>query len=93
MLAYIARDDPDAAARVVGRFDKTVRNLAAMPTGRRGRVAGTYEKPVPRLPYIVAYALRDGPGGIAELVVLRVVHGARDWPPGRWPRNSQPDSE
>jgi toxin ParE1/3/4 len=83
--AYIARDNPVAAVRVVDRIDRAARNLAIMPTGRRGRVAGTYEKVVPGLPYMVAYALETAAGGDEVLAILRVIHGARNWPAGAWP--------
>lgn len=56
VITYIAERNPEAAARVAERIDEMVRNLAAMPTGRRGRVSGTYEKPIPGLPYIIAYS-------------------------------------
>lgn len=56
-----------------------------MATGRPGRVAGSYEKPVARLPYIIAYALALQRG--REVVaILRVIHTARDWPEQGWPR-------
>ena len=45
------------------RIDRTIQAIAATPTGRQGRVSGTYEKVVRGLPYIVAYALGDE-GGI-----------------------------
>lgn len=43
-----------------------------------GRVGGSYEKPIPRLPYALS---EDG----AVLTILRVVHASRDWPSGEWP--------
>ena len=47
-----------------------------MPTGRRGRVSGTYEKAVPGLPSIIAYALETAPPACDEvLAVLRVIQG------------------
>ena len=50
-------------------------------------MAGTYEKSVTGQPYIIAYGFaRRDDGGEDDLVILRVVHTARDWPPGRWPR-------
>jgi plasmid stabilization system protein ParE len=58
IVTYIAERDPAAAARVAERIDQVARNLAAMPTGRRGRVSGTYEIPIPGLPYVIAYAPR-----------------------------------
>jgi toxin ParE1/3/4 len=66
---------------VTERIDRAARDLGAMQIGRPGRVVGTYEKVVTGLPYIVAYAVEP-----AEVIILRVIHGARDWPPGRWPR-------
>jgi toxin ParE1/3/4 len=82
---HIARENPKAARAVASRIDRTVRDLAHVPSGHPGRVSGTYEKLVPRLPYIVAYALRTPPAGESELIVLRIIHGARDWPAGGWP--------
>jgi plasmid stabilization system protein ParE len=84
-VAYIAERNPAAARRVVAAIIRVVERLGRQSTGRRGRVPGTYEAVVPRLPYIVAYALT--PRGQGEAVfVLRVIHGARDWRTGRWPR-------
>ena len=81
-LAYIAQDDPSAARLVRDRIERAAVQLAEMPTGRPGRVSDTYEKPVPRTSHVIAYAVTD------EMVtVLRVIHMARDWPAGRWPRD------
>jgi plasmid stabilization system protein ParE len=85
LAAYVAADNPAAALSVLDRIDRTVRNLSHAPTGRRGRVKGTYEKPVRGLPYIIAYALQPRPEGGERLVILRVIHGARDWRAGEWP--------
>jgi len=84
LVGYIAGDNPSAALNVAGQIEDAVTGLASMPTGRRGRVAGTYEKVVSSLPYIIAYTLESSPGGDA-IVVLRVIHGARDWRKGQWP--------
>jgi plasmid stabilization system protein ParE len=56
-----------------------------MLTGHPGRVAGTYERMVRGLPDIIAHALETAAGGSERVVILRVVHGARDWPPGQSP--------
>ena len=64
---------------------KAVSNLGEIPTGRPGRVVGTYEKVVARTPYIVAYSLQQTSDDEDTLTVLRVIHGARDWPQGGWP--------
>ena len=81
-IAYIAERNPAAAERVAGAIDRAARELARFQTGRPGRVSGTYEKPLPGLPYIVAYAIDRSD----SIIILRVIHGARDWPPGRWPQ-------
>lgn len=38
------------------------------------------------LPYIIAYAIGPYPAGGEVVTILHVIHGARDWPPGRWPK-------
>jgi toxin ParE1/3/4 len=86
IAAFIASDDPLAARSIAANIRKTGEKLGALATGRRGRVGGTYEKPVPRLPYIMAYALAPLPGGGEAVVILRVIHGARNWPDEDWPR-------
>jgi toxin ParE1/3/4 len=86
LVGYIAAENPPAALAVADRIEEAVRALAAMPVGRRGRVAGTYEKVVASLPYVIAYALGDEPRGHETLTVLRIVHGARDGPEGQRPR-------
>jgi toxin ParE1/3/4 len=73
---YIARDKPQAAARVVQTIHDTVDLLRRQPNlGRPGRVSGTRELVVPGTPYIVPYRVRDD-----EIHILRVFHGARRWP-------------
>ncbi len=73
---YIARDNPDAAVRVVGAITAAVDHLAKHPAmGRAGRVPGTRELVVPNLPYIIPYRVR---GEAVE--ILRVFHAARRWP-------------
>lgn len=79
-ISYIAERDASAARLVAGRIDRAVRQLAEMPTGRPGRVHGTYEKPVLRTPYIVAYAVDE-----RGITILHVIHGRRDWREGEWP--------
>lgn len=89
LTAYIAADNPVAALRVLDRIEDAAKRLGEMSIGRRGRVAGTYEKPVRRLPYIIAYAIRVPPTGREQVVILRVIHGARNWPDQAWPRRSR----
>jgi toxin ParE1/3/4 len=85
LIAYIAARNPYAAARITTLIDRTARELGALQTGRQGRVAGTYEKIVSGLPYVMAYAIAPPPDADG-VVILRIIHGARNWPPGQWPR-------
>ncbi len=85
IIGTIAQDNPDAARNVASRIDRTIQTLADTPTGRRGRVSGTYEKVVRGLPYIVAYALGDEPKTHETITILRISHGARDWREESWP--------
>lgn len=89
LTAYIAADNPMAALRVVDRIEESAKRLGEMPIGRRGRVSGTYEKLVRRLPYIIAYAIQALPTGREQVVILRVIHSARNWPDEAWPWRSR----
>jgi toxin ParE1/3/4 len=80
-VAHIAADNPDAARRVATALRAAGTALATIPTGRPGRVAGTYEKSVSGLPYIIAYMLP----GTDTVAIVRIIHTARDWPTGQWP--------
>jgi toxin ParE1/3/4 len=76
--AFISEDKPVAAAGVIERIRKTITLLAVLPQlGHRGLVAGTFEKGVPRVPYLVVYRIDGSSGNERELVVLRVYHGAQ----------------
>jgi plasmid stabilization system protein ParE len=85
MAAYIAADNPAAALKVLGRIEQAAEKLGQMAIGRRGRVTGTYERPLSGLPYIIAYALQTLPSGRERVVILRVIHTARNWPKESWP--------
>jgi plasmid stabilization system protein ParE len=84
-LSFIAKDDETAVRKLRAAIDRAARLLADHPTGRRGRVAGTYEKSVTGLPYVIAYALATDRGGTETVAILRVIHTSRDWKPGEWP--------
>ena len=79
---HIARDDLTAARRVAKRIRETGDALGEFATGHPGRVSGTYEKSVSRLPYIIAYALSDD--GMV-LTILHVIHTSRNWLADDWP--------
>jgi len=54
---FIARDNPNAADRIVMRIVKAVEMLRDHPhLGRAGRIAGTRELVIPETPYIVPIA-------------------------------------
>lgn len=83
-ILHIAGDDPAAARSVADRIGAAAALLGERAVGRPGRVAGTYEKLVRDLPYIIAYSI-DEVEGREVISVLRVIHTARNWPPGEWP--------
>jgi len=74
---YIARNNPEAAKRVASAIHSYAeRQLDEYPnSGRPGRVAGTLELVIPRLPFILPYRIKDD-----RIEVLRVYHAARSWP-------------
>lgn len=75
---YIARDNPEAASRMVETVTAAVNRLAEYPAmGRAGRVPGTRELVVADTPYILPYRVREG-----AVEILRVFHAARKWPSG-----------
>lgn len=83
-VSHIAADTPSAARRVADVIDRTARALGDMPTGRPGRVTGTYEKSVTGLPYILAYTITRVSGEEA-VAIVRVIHTSRDWSAEIWP--------
>jgi plasmid stabilization system protein ParE len=74
--AWIAVERPLTADKVVDRIFASVQILKLFPeSGRPGRVEGTRELVVPRLPYIVIYEVAYE---LDAVLVTAVVHGARD---------------
>jgi toxin ParE1/3/4 len=74
--AYVARDDPRAAAGMVARIRAAVAHLAIHPAmGRPGRVPGTRELVVAGTKYIVPYRIQRG-----RVEIIRVLHSAQQWP-------------
>ena len=75
--AYISERNAVAAEGVIDRIRKTLVLLAVLPRlGHPGLVRGTFEKGVPRVPYLIVYRIDVGSED-RELVVLRVYHGAQ----------------
>ncbi len=80
-INFIALDSIRGASLIADRIEQAVTALQAMPTGRFGRVAGTYEKLVTKTSLIIAYGI-DAKG---DLTIVRIIHAARDWQAGTWP--------
>jgi plasmid stabilization system protein ParE len=75
--AFISERNAIAAEGVIDRIRKMLTLLAVLPRlGHPGLVRGTFEKGVPRVPYLIVYRF-DLTDDERELVVLRVYHGAQ----------------
>ena len=73
---YIARDNPQAAVRIVLKIQAAVAQLADSPyIGRPGRVEGTKELVVLQTPYIVIYRVKA-----TTVHIIRVLHSSRKYP-------------
>lgn len=79
LMARIAADDVDAAIRLRDQIFDAVGMLRDYPAmGRNGRLPETRELVLPGTAYLIVYRSRgDG------TEILRLLHGARDWPPRR----------
>jgi toxin ParE1/3/4 len=74
--AYIAAENPKAAANLVKRIKHVVSYLAENPLmGRKGRKPETRELMVAGTPYLIVYAVMGG-----EIVIVRLIHTARLYP-------------
>ena len=83
-LEYIGRDSPQNAALVRDRVMAAIARLTQLSIGRPGRVSGTYEIPIQKTSLILAYQFVN-----ADLIeILRLIHMARDWQPGKWPKET-----
>jgi len=74
--SYIADDNPDAADRLLAEIDEVCATLADAPhAGRLREDLATNLRSLPVGNYVVLYRPRaDG------IIVIRVLHGARDMP-------------
>jgi toxin ParE1/3/4 len=84
-IEYISADNPTAAFQVADRIRDSGMALGKIATGRPGRVTGTYEKSVTRLPYVIAYAITLH-GNRETISILRIIHTSRDWSTYKWPK-------
>lgn len=84
----IVKDRPRAAVRVIlSQLSSGARLLRHPRQGRPGRLHQTRELVAPQLPYVIVYALSPslvdaGP----DVTILRVIHGAMQWPFADKPR-------
>jgi addiction module RelE/StbE family toxin len=68
--AFIRRDNPDAAQRVTEALRARIELLERYPNlGRPGKLPGTRELVIARLPYLVIYRLHA-----SSVEILRVMH-------------------
>ena len=73
---HIERESPRTATEVDRRIAEQAAILREHPMiGRVGRIVGTRELVVARLPYVIAYRIMAG-----RIRILRVLHGAQRWP-------------
>ena len=76
LRAYIARENPGAAARTATTLLAAVDRLTELPNlGRPGRVSGTRELVVPGTRYVIPYRVRA-----EHLEIIAVFHGRQRWP-------------
>jgi addiction module RelE/StbE family toxin len=76
IFTYIEANNPSAAIMIDERIMAATRRLVDFPaSGRVGRIAGTRELVINGTPYIAAYAVTE-----TAVRVLRVLHGAQEWP-------------
>jgi len=73
---YIAETSLDSSRRVAQTIVEGVASLHTFPNrGRLGRIEGTRELVFAPLPFVAVYEVHD------EVQVLRILHGAQQWPP------------
>jgi addiction module RelE/StbE family toxin len=76
LRAYIARDNPRAAAEIAKTVLEAVERLRQFPSmGRPGRVPDTRELVVPGTPLVIPYTVSE-----RGVEIIAVLHGARMWP-------------
>ncbi len=77
LIGFVETQSLINAIELDDRLDEAAERLLSFPhSGRLGRVHGTRELVIADAPYILVYAVEE-----REVVILRVIHGAQDWPP------------
>lgn len=74
ILADIHANNPDAAARFDDRVRRAVERIAQFPEGAQKveKRPGVRRVPLVRYPYVIHYTVIGD-----EVIILRVIHGAR----------------
>lgn len=74
---YSSAQFGDARAGVTAKaLYNSAESLEVMPNrGRPGRRAGTRELPLPGLPFVTIYRVRE-----YNVEIIRILHGAQKWP-------------
>lgn len=80
LVAYIAEDSEQNANLVGDRIERAASHLGGAAIGHFGRVQNSYEFVVPKTSYILAYEKAE-----TKIIILRVIHGSREWQNSRWP--------
>ena len=76
IVQTIRQENPSVAERIATFICQRVATLETFPhLGRLGRVESTRELPLPPLPFVVVYRLRE-----EGVEIARVLHGAQRWP-------------
>ena len=76
IFRYIAQNNEQAASHIISQIWHSGQLLGQHPNmGRAGRVAGTRELVIQESKYLIPYRVIDD-----EVQILRVLHGAMDWP-------------
>ena len=76
LRAYIAQDNPRAAAEIATKVLTAVERLTGCPaSGRPGRLPNTRELVAPGTPLVIPYRVTD-----RGVEIIAVLHGARRWP-------------
>ncbi len=76
IFTFIEAENPSSAIMVDERVVAAALRLVDFPaSGRVGRIAGTRELVINGTPYVAAYAVTQ-----SAVRILRVLHGAREWP-------------
>jgi len=76
---FIAKDNPQASIQVLQQVFDTVEHLSEFPyIGKSGRINGTREFNIPKLPYIVIYSIDS-----KFVRIHRILHTRRQYPPSK----------